>query len=83
MHFKVSPVRTTLAIDDDVLMAARGLAERQRKTVGEIISSLARQALRRDLAGTATRNGVLMLPVGPDAKIATLEHVNQLRDELS
>ena len=33
-------MRTTLTIDDDVLAAAKGLAARQNKTVGEVISAL-------------------------------------------
>ena len=74
-------MRTTLAIDDDVLAAARGLADRQRKSVGEVISALARQALRPEASAQRTRNGVLLLPVRVDAKPVTLELVNQLRDE--
>ena len=74
-------MRTTLAIDDDVLAAARGLADRQRKSVGEVISALARQALRPQASAQRTRNGVLLLPVRVDAKPVTLELVNQLRDE--
>ena len=34
-------MRTTLAIDDDVLTAARGLVQRQQCSLGEIISDLA------------------------------------------
>jgi hypothetical protein len=34
-------MRTTLAIDDDVLAAAKGIASLQRKSVGEVISALA------------------------------------------
>lgn len=75
-------MRTTLAIDDDVLVVARDLAARQRKSVGEVVSALARQALRREVATTATRNGVPLLPVGTNAKPVTLDLVNQLRDEL-
>ncbi len=74
-------MRTTLSIDDDVLAAARGLADRQHKSVGEVISALARQALRPEAAGQRTRNGVQLLPVRVDAKPVTLELVNQLRDE--
>ena len=33
-------MRTTLAIDDDVLAVAKHLAEREQKTIGEVISSL-------------------------------------------
>lgn len=75
-------MRTTLAIDDDVLLAARSLAERERKSVGEVLSALARQGLRRSEApGGAMRNGILLLPRQPGATSATLELVNQLRDE--
>ena len=38
-------MRTTLAIDDDVLSAARHLAERQGRSLGEVITALAREAL--------------------------------------
>ena len=75
-------VRTTLAIDDDVLAAAKHLAERERKTVGEIITALARQGLSRGTRSSrAQRNGVPLLPVRPGAAPVTLELVNQLRDE--
>jgi hypothetical protein len=39
--------RTTLDIDDDVLAAAKELARRSRRTVGAVLSALARQALTR------------------------------------
>lgn len=74
-------MRTTLAIDDDVLAAAKGLAARQHKTLGEVISALARQALL-PAAGGGTRNGVPLLPVRDGAGPVTPELVNQLRDEL-
>ena len=35
-------MRTTWAIDDDVLAAARHLAHRERRSLGEVISALAR-----------------------------------------
>jgi hypothetical protein len=38
-------VRTTLNLDDDVLSAARDRARRERRSVGEVISELARAAL--------------------------------------
>jgi len=75
-------VRTTLAIDDDVLAAARHLAEHERKSVGEVISSLARQGLVRGSRTTrAERNGIPLLPGRKAAVPVTLELVNQLRDE--
>lgn len=38
-------MRTTLDIADDVLQAAKERAHRERKTIGEMISELARRAL--------------------------------------
>ena len=75
-------MRTTLAIDDDVLAAAKGMAARQRISVGAAISTLARQALQRSSSTGATgmRNGIPLLPLRPDATPVTPELVNQLRD---
>ena len=75
-------MRTTLTIDDDVLAAAKGLAARQHKTVGEVISTLTRQALKPSTATRKMRNGVPLLPVRGGARAVTPELVNQLRDEL-
>lgn len=75
-----SITRTTLAIDDDVLAAAKALAEQQRRTLGEVISDLARQSLRRPVPLTE-RNGVPLLPVSNDTARVTLDLVNELRDE--
>jgi hypothetical protein len=75
-------MRTTLAIDDDVLIAAKHLAERQSKSVGAVVSDLARQGLARDARNARLeRNGILLLPVREGATPVTLELVNQLRDE--
>ncbi|MDR1428062.1 MAG: hypothetical protein LBJ08_09970, partial [Bifidobacteriaceae bacterium] len=38
-------MRTTLSIDDDVLQAAKELADRKGKTAGQMLSDLARHAL--------------------------------------
>ena len=75
-------MRTTLTIDDDVLAAAKGLANLQRKSVGEVISALTRQALRPNAQKNKVRNGVPLLPVRAGAAAVTPELVNQLRDEL-
>ena len=50
-------MRTTLAIDDDVLLAARAIARQRNQTVGQVVSELARKALRPPAASTE-RNGV-------------------------
>jgi hypothetical protein len=74
-------MRTTLTIDDDVMRAARQLADSSGESIGGVISRLARAALERRNTG-AYRNGVKLLPVRPDAPGVTMEEVNRLRDEL-
>ncbi len=75
-------MRTTLTIDDDVLATTKEMAARQHKSVGEIISGLARQALSSAPAPSGERNGIALLAVRPTSAPVTLELVNQLRDEL-
>ena len=75
-------MRTTLAIDDDVLAAAKHLAEREHRSIGDVISALARQGLFRGTRGSKTeRNGIPLLASRKAAVPVTLELVNQLRDE--
>jgi hypothetical protein len=74
-------MRTTLAIDDDILLAAKAIARQQRKTLGEVLSELARRSLRPPQMAQV-RNGVPLLPVRNPAAIVTLDIVNGLRDEL-
>ena len=74
-------MRTTLSIDDDVLVAAKAMAEQQNRSLGEVISDLARKALRRP-APRSERNGIPLLGVRPGAAPVTLEIVNALGDDL-
>lgn len=74
-------MRTTLSIDDDVMAAAKAIAERENKTVGEIVSTLVRKALRPSQPGRRTRNGIPLLPARGSPKTVTLEIVNRLRDD--
>lgn len=75
-------MRTTITVDDDVLRAARQLADSAGLTLGQAISSLARKGLAA--TGPAKRrNGVTLLPVRDGSTGATLEEVNRLRDELT
>ena len=74
-------MRTTIAIDDDVLTAARAIARQRNQPVGRIVSELARQSLRPP-AAAGERNGVPLLPVRDRGIIVTLDTVNALRDEL-
>lgn len=74
-------MRTTLDIDEDVLQAAKELAEVQRSTAGKVLSELARKALQPPPGPSALRNGVPLLPPRPGERPVTLEAVNRLRDE--
>lgn len=74
-------MRTTLSIDDDVLSAAREMAVMQKRTVGNVISSLARWRLNSIESRHQTRNGVPLLPVRAGFKKVTSELVNQLREK--
>ncbi len=73
-------MRTTLDLEEDVLLAAKELARQRGVAVGKVLSDLARQTLTRQVA-SATRNGLPLFPVQPDAGVVTLELVNRLRDE--
>jgi hypothetical protein len=70
-------MRTTLAIDDDVLMAAKAIAEQQDRSLGDVISDLARKP-----QAPAGRNGIPLLGVPAGTPPVALETVNALRDEL-
>ena len=73
-------MRTTLDIDNDVLLAAKEMAKQRGISTGKVLSDLARQTLTRQ-AATTTRNGVPLFPRQPDAGVVTLELINQVRDE--
>ncbi|HEX7182332.1 MAG TPA: antitoxin [Thermoanaerobaculia bacterium] len=73
-------MRTTLVIEDDVLEAARSLAEAEGKSLGEVISELARRGLApQPQEGTEERFPVFL--VSPGAKPITLEMVQRALEE--
>ncbi len=77
-------MRTTLNIDDDVLVAAKEMGRRTRKTAGEVISLLARESLTRSdepqVRETEAFYGFRPLSRIP-GRIVTNEMINKLRDE--
>lgn len=74
-------MRTTLAIDDDVLAAAKAMAEQQHRSIGDVISDLARRSLNRPQP-IKERNGIPLLTPKNGRPPITLDLVNKLRDEL-
>ena len=75
-------MRTTLVIDDDVLSAAKEMAVTEKKSVGEVISTLARRALSPPETKARTRNGVPLLKVRKETHRVTSELVHRLGEEL-
>jgi hypothetical protein len=75
-------MRTTLSLDDDVLLAAKAQAERERRSLGEVVSDLARRGLSPRPAERKTRNGITLLPRSEKGKPVTSDIVRNLRDEL-
>jgi len=79
-------MRTTLNIDDDALSAAKELARRERKSAGQFISELIREALGQRVKDASPRRddgefyGFQPIPAG--GTVVTDEMVNKLRDEL-
>ena len=82
-------MRTTLDIADDVLLAAKEAARRQKTSLGAVISDLARRSLvqpRSPAPGrsAAPRGRLAQLGVQPLPKrggVVSNETINQLRDD--
>ena len=74
-------MRTTLSIDSDILRAAKQLATAQSKSLGSVISDLARKGLKGPERKVGTRNGFPLFPVSDNAPVVTSEDVRQAEDE--
>ena len=79
-------MRTTLEIEDDVLIAAKELARRGGTTAGRVISELVRQALTQPAATTANsaREPAAVYgfrPFPSRGSVVSNEQVDKLRDE--
>ena len=77
-------MRTTLDIDADVLFAAKERARREHKSVGQVVSDLARQALiappsARQVAEPASLYGFQPFP--RRGGVVTNELIDKLREE--
>jgi hypothetical protein len=84
-------MRTTLDIADDVLFAAKEIAQREKKPVGEIISDLARRAFSAGSAGPlasvrqqqadATLTAIGICALASRGGIVTNDMVNRIREQ--
>lgn len=57
-------MRTTLEIDDDVIDAARELAALERRSLGSVVSELARKGLTPGQVATVDDIPVIRVPAG-------------------
>lgn len=73
-------MRTTLDLDDEVLAAARRIAAARSKSLGQVVSELARRGLERRPAITTTR-GFPVFRVPKNVRPLTLEDVRRDEDE--
>jgi len=76
-------VRTTLSLDDDVLLAVKERARREHRTAGEVLSELARQALTGGARPTRARaTGVHGFhPLPHRGRPVTNTLIDQLRED--
>lgn len=74
-------MRTTLNLDDDVAEAARALARLERRSLGQVVSELARRGLAPRLPEPYDDGGFPVFPVGADAPAITDEAVQVGLDE--
>lgn len=88
-------MRTTLDIADDVLFAAKELARRDKRTLGQVVSDLARRAFSQaadaTLPGSASAGATPHVseqlaaygihPLPPRGTIVSNELIDRLRDE--
>ena len=77
----IKSTRTTLSIDNDVLLAVRQQAGITGESLGKTISSIVRASITERGDNPRFRNGIKLFPKRPGTVPVTMEHVNKLRDE--
>jgi hypothetical protein len=73
-------VRTTLQIDDDLYQAAKSMAAAENRTIGKVVSSLLRKALRPQHYGE-TDEDIPSFRVSENAPPITLEMVREADED--
>lgn len=76
-------MRTTLDIDDDVLLAAKEIAARERKTAGKILSEIFRRGIQsadvRPGPPHVLKNGIPILP--SRGEVVTTDRIQRIMEE--
>jgi hypothetical protein len=73
--------RTTIAIELDVLEAARERAEARGETLGKAVSDMMRESLVSRAPAPEFRNGIKLLPGRDFTRKVTVEDVDALLNE--
>lgn len=74
-------MRTTLNIDDEILEAARSIADERNLSVGAVLSELARRGLRPETTVARKRKGFPVFDVSRDGTVLTLDRVKRYEGE--
>lgn len=74
-------MRTTIRIDDDVLLAAKERARREGRTVGDVLSELARESLTRHNESGESTEFLGFEPLPPRGPAVSNELIDSLREE--
>jgi hypothetical protein len=70
-------MRTTLDIDDELLLTVKQIAHQRKTTAGSVVSSLLRESLQPTSFRPEYRNGIPLLPRRPNApslRLANASH---------
>ncbi len=74
-------MRTTLDLDPEVLIAAKELARRQRKTAGQVVSELLRRALNQRKADAEETISYEFKPFSSRGGVVTNALIDELRED--
>ena len=74
-------MRTTLEIDDDLMLTVKEIAHQRKTTAGSVVSNLLRESLQPKSFELEYEDGIPMLPRRPNGPVVTTELVNRLLDE--
>ncbi len=74
-------LRTTLAIDLDMLQTARERAEARGETLGKVVSDMMQESLATRAPAPEYRNGIKLLPRRDFTGKVSVEDVDALLDE--
>ena len=74
-------MRTTIDIDDEILLTVKQIAGQKNMTAGRVISGLLRESLQPKSFQLEYRNGIPVLPRIPNGPVVTTELVNRLLNE--